>query len=101
MKKPYVAPASRLFTINLKENIAASDSIYNGDDLITATAVIYFTQDTEPCRGMYTGLVKVDELIGDNASFGAYWSDLNKQVGEGVQDGYLAYYKCFKYVSGT
>lgn len=98
MKKTYVAPESKLFSINLRENIAASDSLYNGDDVINATAVIHFTHDTDPCRGMYTDLIKVDKAK-NSTNFLDYYTELNEVVGS--TGNYEAYFKCFKYVANV
>ena len=100
MKKTYVVPESRLFSINLNENIAASDQIYNsGDDLITATAVITFTHGTDPCREVYTDIIPVSESVKGSTSFLQYYNDLSTQVGDTGK--YEAYFKCFKYVNNV
>ena len=98
MKKPYIIPESRLFTIDLNENIAASDLLFNGDDQVTATALIKFTFGTEPCRGKYTDTIPV--TVGNNASFMSYYNELNNEVASGkYENGFQAYFNCFKYVS--
>ena len=100
MKKPYITPESRLFTINLNENIAASDQIDNGNDQISANTIIKFTFGTDPCRGKYTDMIPV--TVGDNASFIQYYNELNSEASSGkYENGYQAYFNCFKYVSNT
>ena len=101
MKKPYVAPESYLFSINLSENIAASDLLYNGDDEISATAVIKFTSGMDPCREVYTERVPVSPEVLGSSSFLAYYNDLSGQVSSGVENGLAAYFNCFKYVSNV
>ena len=87
MKKPYIVPESRLFSIDLKENIAASD-------------LIKFTFGTEPCRGKYTDTIPVS--VGDNASFMDYYEELNREVMSGkYANGFQAYFNCFKYATYT
>lgn len=97
MKKSYVVPESKLFAINLKESIAASDKITNGDDEISANAVIKFTVSVDPCREVYTALIPVSESAKATNTFQGYYNDLNEQVGSGVANGYLAYFNCFKF----
>lgn len=99
MKKHYIVPESKIFAINLKENIAASMFNNNGDDSISATAVIKFTQTIDPCRECYTGLLNVSDYVKGSNSFLDYYNDLNTLVAQGSN--YEAYYKCFKYVSNT
>ena len=96
MKKPYVVPESRLFAINLNENIAASGQIYNGDDQISASAVIKFTQGMEPCRDVYTDLIDVSPEVKGQSSFLAYYNDLSSLVEKSGK--FEAFYRCFKYV---
>ena len=100
MKKPYIVPESRLFSIDLKENIAASDQIWNGQDIVTANALIKFTFGTEPCRGKYTDTIPV--TVGDNAAFMDYYEELNREVMSGkYANGFQAYFNCFKYATYT
>lgn len=100
MKKPYIIPESRLFSIDLNENIAASDLLFNGGDEVSATALIKFTLGTEPCRGKYTDAIPV--TVGDHASFMTYYNELNNEVASGkYENGFKAYFDCFKYVSAV
>ena len=54
MKKKYVRPESRLYAINLAENIASSGDDLNGS-LVNGNMVIKFTSAIDGCRGFYTG----------------------------------------------
>lgn len=54
MKKKYVRPESRLYVINLAENIASSGDDVSGD-LVNGNMVIKFTSAVDGCRQHYTG----------------------------------------------
>lgn len=73
MKKTYVKPQSKLFSLKMKENIAVSTPV---EDEITDTFVISFTQNIEPCRKLYTGLESAPNTLGDNAPFMEYFYQL-------------------------
>ena len=87
MKKKYIAPESKLFAINMKENIAASIA---GGSEISGAAVIQFTSGTDGCRKHYTGLEKY-EVRTNGTSFSDYYKELYAYGSE-------AYYTCFKYI---
>lgn len=89
MKKPYVVPESRLYAINLRENIA-----YSGDDLINANAVISFTHETGLCRGYYTGQTGSPVQTPAGSSFQNYYEELR---GYGLE----TYFNCFTYISNV
>ncbi|MGM9681687.1 MAG: hypothetical protein ACI3XR_09305 [Eubacteriales bacterium] len=89
MKKDYIVPESKLYSINLKENIA-----YSGDDIINANAVISFTHDTGTCRGYYSGQTDAPVHTPAGSSFQAYYDEL-RSYGAG------AYFNCFTYISNT
>lgn len=95
MKKPYIVPESRLFAINLKENIADSIFNNNGDDSIAATAFIMFTHGVDPCRGYYTGSLSapVSPNIAGSTNFMDYYNDL-RSTGD-----LQAYWDCFHHKS--
>lgn len=99
MKKPYIVPESRVFSINLNENIAASDKVTQGDDIVTAQGVIRFTFGTEPCRGKYTDFIPV--TVGDNATYSQYMADLREGATKYGIDGYMAFFNCSGYESQT
>lgn len=74
MKKTYVRPQSKLFSLKMKENIA--DSFGQDEDLTSGIFVITFTQTIEPCRKLYSGLENAINTLGDNASFMEYFAQL-------------------------
>lgn len=87
MKKKYIVPESKLFAINMKENIAAS--IMGGSE-ISGAAVIQFSSSKDGCRDYYTGL-KEFEVKTNGTSFSDYYKELYAYGSE-------AYYTCFKYI---
>ncbi len=86
MKKKYIVPESRLFSINVKESIAMASS---GIAEVTGSAVITFTQHMDGCRGLYSGVANavVDPTID---SFGGYYNQM-------LTYGADVYYNCFRY----
>lgn len=89
MKKAYIVPESKLFAIDLKENIAASDIIINGEDEISSSGRIKFTVDVTPCRGFYTGSDK--PVNPNNSTFLDYYNELR-----GYND-FQAYFNCLSF----
>ena len=87
MKKKYIVPESKLFAINMKENIAAS---IQGGSEISGAAVIQFTSAKDGCRKHYTGL-EAYEVRTNGTSFSDYYKELYAYGSE-------AYYTCFKYI---
>lgn len=88
MKKKYIVPESRLFALNLNENIAIS----GGASEISGSAVIKFTQIVDNCRGIYTG----DEsapVNPNNSTFSDYYNEL-------LNFGANVYFNCFRYQFG-
>ncbi len=79
MKKSYVVPKSRLYALKMKENIA--DSVTQGDDVVNDFLIIMFTQNTDPCRGLYTGVESAPNTLGTNATFGEYFDELSAYGG--------------------
>lgn len=81
MKKKYIRPESRLFLINLAENIAASgDSGGSGDgtngDFMQNGIIIHFSQFSDGCRGVYTNDATAVVRASMNDPFYAYLDDL-------------------------
>ena len=87
MKKKDIAPESKLITINLTEGIAAASG---GISEVSGSAVIRFTQGTDGCRGLYTGIegATVDKNI---TTFMGYYEEL-------MSYGADVYFSCFRYV---
>ncbi len=79
MKKSYVAPKSKLFALKMNENIA--DSVNQGEDIVQDFLIILFTQHTDPCRGVYTGVESAPNTLGNNATFGEYFDQLSSYAG--------------------
>ena len=89
MKKQYIRPESRLFVINLEENIASSSSIVSGG--ISGMGLIKFTHaGLGECRGFYTGDIAVGEGVGND--FFSYYFDL---VTKTLSQTHPTYLKCF------
>lgn len=86
MKKQYIAPESKLISINLNEGIAA---VSGGISEISGSAIIRFTHGVDGCRGCYTGIETaiVDPSI-DN--FADYYNQL-------LTYGADVYFSCFRY----
>lgn len=74
MKKTYVAPESKLFVLKLDENIA--DSVSQGEDEISGLFIISFTQNDNPCRGLYTNTPGAICSLGFEATFAEYYAQL-------------------------
>lgn len=74
MKKTYVAPESKLFALKLNENIA--DSVEQGNDEVSGMFVISFTESSNPCRGLYTGVPNMINTLGMEAPFASYYAQL-------------------------
>ncbi len=81
MKKTYVAPESKLFALKLNENIA--DSVDQGEDITQGLFIISFTQNTSPCRGIYTDVAGAVNTLGMDANFSDYYAQLQ---GYGMAD---------------
>ncbi len=74
MKKKYVVPESKLYAINIKENIAGSD-LMTGDDAMSGQITIRFTHGGSPCREYYTGDMTAVVTI-TNGNFMDYYHEL-------------------------
>ena len=92
MKKQYIQPESRLFVINLEENIASSGSI--GNDEVSGNSIIKFTHGGNGCRDYYTGYQDAPNTKGPNASFGEYYEELELLAA----NNFAMHYFCFKHV---
>lgn len=86
MKKKYIVPESRLFAINMTENIAAMSG---GSSEISGAAVIQFYEMYDGCRGIYTETpgAKVDPSA---STFLDFYQDLQRYGAD-------VYFKCFRY----
>lgn len=74
MKKKYIRPESRLYAINLSENIASSGGTYG--DVVNGSAVIKFTHGGDNCRAFYSGYTNAVNTLGNSASFVDYYNEL-------------------------
>lgn len=92
MKEKYVVPESRLYTININENIAGSGAVASGDNL-AGSAVIKFTHATDGCRGYYTGDMTAQVTV-TGSEFSNYYNELNNI---GRQNPFI-YWSCFKFM---
>ncbi len=94
MKKEYVVPESKLFAINIKENIAGSDQIFSGEDSLAANVQITFTQQTATCRGLYSGFEDAPVVKASGDSFKPYYDELLEYGAAKPQ----IYWTCFRYI---
>ncbi len=92
MKKTYVVPESKLYAINISENIAGSDVLDSGDDMISTNAVITFTYGSDPCRGYYTNDTTAPVTVTGDA-FAPYYNELREYGKKNL----LVYFNCFEY----
>lgn len=74
MKKKYVVPESKLYAINIDENIAGSD-VLMGDDMMSGQITIRFTYGSSPCREYYTNDTTAVVTI-TNGTFMDYYHEL-------------------------
>ncbi len=86
MKKEYIAPESKLIVINLNEGIA---DVSGGISEVSGSAVIRFTQATDGCRGLYSG-VNGATVDPNKTTFMQYYEEL---MGYGAE----VYFNCFRY----
>ena len=91
MKKKYIRPESRLFTINLSENIAGS-GVTDGEDIVSGNTVIKFTHTGDGCRGYYSGITTAPVTV--SGTFYDYYAELDKIVSE--TQNYFLYFNCLK-----
>ncbi len=96
MKKKYIVPESRLYVLNIQENIAGSDALYDGQDQIESNVVIKFTVDTDPCRVYYTDSDLAPVRVTGNL-FKDYYGDL---MNYGATNPVI-YYNCFRHIGWT
>ena len=90
MKKKYIRPESRLYAINLSENIASSE-VEGTDDAVSGNSIIKFTQETPTgCRKLYTNIVPV--TLPYDSSFSEFYNELLSA------QNFLAYFECFRAV---
>ena len=86
MKKKYIVPESKLFSINMTENIAA---VSGASSEISGAAVIQFYEYVDGCRGIYTE-TKGATVDPNASSFFDYYQDMQRYGAE-------VYFKCFRY----
>ena len=91
MKKKYIRPESRLYAINLSENIASSD-VEGSGDLVNGNMVIKFTSDGNGCRGYYSGITTAPVTV--TGTFNDYYKELNSIVESTFN--YFLYFNCLK-----
>lgn len=91
MKKKYIAPDSRLFAINISENIAGSDTI--GGDSISSSIQIKFTHSVSPCRDYYTGDTTAKVTVDYGSDPMVYYNELYDYVEKNMN--YGLYFRCF------
>lgn len=89
MKEMYIAPESRLYAINISENIAGSSAEEGGGDAVQGNAVIKFSQVVSGCRAYYTD--DTTSPVTANGEFGDYFNELNN-LGKP-----MTYWNCFKW----
>ncbi len=89
MKKKYIAPESRLFTINMNESIAIS----GGHSEISGSAVIKFTHSIDGCKSYYTGDTTAPVGV-TSGRFGDYVLELRNY------NNMNAYFNCYTYTFG-
>ena len=96
MKKTYVKPESSLMTLNFEESIVAS-----GGDMITANAMIKFTQADNGCRGLYSGQqdAPVSDYVRQYNDFQLYYDELAGIVEK--TGNYFIWFNCFKGTSNV
>ncbi len=93
MKKDYIIPESRLFAINISENIA--DSIggdMGGSSEISGSAVIQFYQYSDGCRKIYTKIEQAP-VNPNNVNFIDFYNEI-------LSYGADVYFNCFRYQFG-
>lgn len=94
MKKAYVVPESKLFSININENIAGSDNIYSGEDSLSANVSISFTQLVDNCRGLYSGYEDAPVVKAYGDTFKPYYDEIL----EYGKTNPVVYWNCFRYI---
>ena len=96
MKKKYIRPESRLYAINLSENIASSETTggdsVGGGSLVNGNMVIKFSSSADGCRNYYTGTTMAPVTV--TGTFNDYYNELNGYVME--QQNYFLYFNCLK-----
>lgn len=89
MKKEYIVPESKLFAINMSENIAIS----GGSSEISGSAVIKFTHTIDGCKQYYTGDTTAPVKV-TSGMFGDYVLELRGY------NNMNAYFNCYTYTFG-
>lgn len=89
MKKKYIRPESRLYAINISENIASS-GVEGGNDAVAGNSIIKFTQYGDSCRKLYTDIVPVS--LPFESSFNDFYNELLQA------NNFVAYFNCFRAV---
>lgn len=86
MKNKYIPPKSRLFVLNLNENIAVSGGLSE----VSGAAVIKFTHAIDGCRNYYSGNNLAVVSVPTNATFQDYYQEMKSY-------GAMVYFECFSY----
>lgn len=89
MKKKYVAPVSKLITLNLDESIAIS----GGVDEVGGMSVIRFYANVDGCRQLYTERLPVSEGLQSGGDFMDYYNEFLNLVSQNAA--FEAYFYCF------
>lgn len=103
MKKNYVRPESRLYAINLAENIANSGIGGDGTgtgagtgDAVNGMSVIKFTHGSNGCRMYYTGDTTA-VVTQQSGSFADYFNELNGLAASNPAQYAITYWNCFTF----
>lgn len=91
MKKKYIQPESRLYAMNLTENIASS-GVGGEGELVSGNSVIKFSHNVDGCRGYYTDDESAPVTV--TGTFYDYYNELDKIVSE--KHNYFVYFNCLK-----
>lgn len=89
MKKEYIVPESKLFAINMNENIAIS----GGHSEISGSAIIKFTHTIDGCKLYYSGDTTAPVGV-TSGVFGDYVLELRGY------NNMNAYFNCYTYTFG-
>ena len=103
MKKKYIRPVSRLYAINLAENIASSGITGGGDGISGVTDIdghssILFTYSGDNCRAYYSNNFEAKVTV-VNGTFTEYYHELDSYVHNNPTDiGFLImYHSCYRH----
>ncbi len=76
MKKEYIAPKSRFYSVEFSENIASSIPGSFGGDQISGAMTILFSHTVTPCRDYYTESFSAPVTVPENSTFVEYFLDM-------------------------